>query len=82
MHGDIRSQIRHVGDLGNVVAVNGLISTVLNDDLIQLYGQNSVIGLTVILHALPDDLGLGSNAATFTTGNSGARVACGVIGYY
>ncbi len=65
-----------------MVAVNGFISTVLKDDLIQLYGQNSVIGRTVILHGLPDDLGLGGNAASLTTGNSGARVACGVIGYY
>ena len=80
-HADITNPNRHVGDLGNVWAVDGVISTVLDDDIIQLNGQNSVIGRTVILHGSVDDLGLGNNAASLLTGNSGIRIACGMIDF-
>ena len=32
------------------------------------------------LHADPDDLGQGGVALSKTTGNAGARIACGIIG--
>ena len=80
-HGDITSPVRHVGDLGNVLAVDGSIIATLNDSLLQLYGPNSVIGRAIVLHALPDDLGLGNASTSLTTGNSGARIGCAVIGY-
>lgn len=34
----------------------------------------------VVIHSGQDDLGLGGTPLSNTTGNSGARVACGVIG--
>ena len=80
-HGDITSAIRHVGDLGNVNAVNGVILASFNDTLLQLYGPNSVIGRAIVLHALVDDLGLGNSSMSLITGNAGARLGCGVIGY-
>jgi Cu-Zn family superoxide dismutase len=49
--------------------------------MIQLYGPNSVIGRAIVLHALPDDLGLQNNNGSLTTGNSGGRIGCGDIGY-
>lgn len=34
----------------------------------------------VVIHSGQDDLGLGGTPLSNTTGNSGSRVACGVIG--
>lgn len=34
----------------------------------------------IVVHAGEDDLGLGDSPLSKTTGNSGDRVACGVIG--
>lgn len=38
-----------------------------------------MIGRSVMVHADPDDLGRGGHALSCTTGNAGARVACGEI---
>lgn len=42
-------------------------------------GEYSVVGRSVIIHADCDDLGEGGHALSSTTGNAGARVACGEI---
>lgn len=39
-----------------------------------------MLGRSVVVHAGEDDLGHGNSADSKTTGNSGARLACGVIG--
>ncbi len=82
-HGDIsfpRSH-RHVGDLGNIKANKmGNVNVTLYDNLVKLRGKYSVIGRSVVLHQDPDDLGLGHNPDSLTTGNSGKRIACGIIG--
>ena len=52
----------------------------LNDKLIQLDGPYSIIGRSCVVHANEDDLGKGKAPDSKTTGNSGARLACGVIG--
>lgn len=82
-HGGLNSTIRHVGDFGNIESFGSLTQPVEFDFVakdLNLIGQHSIIGRSVIIHADPDDLGLTSNPLSKTTGNSGARIVCGVIG--
>jgi len=80
-HGDIRATERHVGDYGNVISNNeGRIITTFNDSVSNLYGPLGIIGRTIVLHQLEDDLGLKGDTGSKSTGNSGSRLACGVIG--
>lgn len=66
---------RHAGDLGNLAAhpETGKAVYVRVDDVIELRGENSIIGRAVIIHASEDDL----DPESGLTG--GPRVACGVI---
>ncbi|VDM69579.1 unnamed protein product [Strongylus vulgaris] len=52
----------------------------ISDSVIALTGQHNIIGRAVVIHADADDLGRGNSEQSKTTGNAGARVACGVIG--
>jgi len=80
-HGGPGDAERHVGDLGNVTAgADGVAKIEVRDAQISLLGANSVVGRTMVVHADPDDLGKGGHELSKTTGNAGARVACGVIG--
>src|SRR6266481_3342554 len=67
---------RHVGDMGNVEAdASGNAKLDYVDHQISLTNdQQSVIGRSVVVHAKADDL------KSQPSGDSGARVACGVIG--
>ena len=68
---------RHEGDMGNVEA-DGSGNAKLDyvDHQISLTNDaKSVIGRSVVVHTKPDDL------KTQPTGDSGARIACGVIGW-
>lgn len=57
-HGAQCDEERHVGDLGNIVAgEDGVAEGVIEDALIQLSGEYSVIGRSFMVHADPDDLG-------------------------
>lgn len=72
---------RHAGDLGNVEAnADGVANFDIKDSLISLNGERSVVGRTMVIHADVDDLGKGGHELSKTTGNAGARLACGVIG--
>ncbi|XP_019869956.1 superoxide dismutase [Cu-Zn] [Aethina tumida] len=72
---------RHVGDLGNIEAGdNGVAKVNIVDKVISLDGDHNIIGRTLVVHADPDDLGKGGHELSKSTGNAGARVACGVIG--
>ncbi len=65
---------RHAGDLGNVVADDkGHVHYERIDPVISLKGPDTIIGRSIIVHALPDDY------KTQPTGNAGGRLACGVI---
>ena len=67
---------RHVGDMGNVEAdASGKARLEYLDHHISLTSdQTSVIGRSVVVHAKADDL------KSQPAGDSGARIACGVIG--
>lgn len=80
-HGGPFSEERHVGDLGNLMADPfGNSYMCFADKLVSLYGEQSVVGRSVVVHANEDDLGRTSHPESSKTGNSGPRVACGVIG--
>lgn len=79
-HGAPEDEERHVGDLGNIVANEaGVAEGTIVDRLIKLSGEYTVVGRSVMVHADPDDLGKGGHELSLTTGNAGARVACGEI---
>jgi superoxide dismutase, Cu-Zn family len=75
-HAGPDSAERHVGDMGNVQAdASGKAKLEYVDHQISLTNdERSVIGRSVVVHAKPDDL------KSQPSGDSGARVACGVIG--
>ncbi|KAJ2752195.1 Superoxide dismutase [Cu-Zn] [Coemansia sp. BCRC 34490] len=80
-HGAPSDDNRHVGDLGNIVASeSGAAKLDITDSQVSLFGEHSVIGRTVVVHADEDDLGKGGHELSATTGNAGGRLACGVIG--
>ena len=73
-HGGPDSEERHVGDFGNLEAnEHGVAHYERIDKVISLNGSDSIVGKSIIVHAGEDDL------TTQPTGNSGARVACGLI---
>jgi len=81
-HGGPGQPNRHVGDLGNIECrmPGELVTFHLVDPLVSLIGPTSVIGRTLIIHADEDDLGQTSHPLSKTTGNSGERIACAIIG--
>jgi len=73
VHAGAKSAIRHFGDFGNVTAdENGIVQL---DILVPAAsGITMVYGRGLILHAGADD------EKTNPSGNSGPRIACGVVG--
>ncbi len=64
----------HLGDLGNVTAgADGIVNMNVHVKSLELSGDQSVVGRAIVVHAAADDL------ATQPSGNSGKRVACGII---
>ena len=81
-HGNINSRNSHNGDLGNIYAnKKGLCNDNLKTNKLRLSGKNSIIGRSIVIHEDEDDLGLTNHKLSLKTGNSGKRIACGVIGY-
>jgi len=66
---------RHTGDLGNIQLIESPYTFQLkNVHVNELYGRS------VIVHADPDDYGKGGHEDSHTTGHSGARIGCAIIG--
>jgi len=73
-HGGPDSEERHLGDLGNLDANgSGFAHYDRIDSNLSLNGDMSIIGKSIVIHADEDDL------KTDPAGNSGKRIACGVI---
>jgi superoxide dismutase, Cu-Zn family len=73
-HAGPESIQRHIGDMGNFAAdAIGEAHLDFIDSHLSLTGTNSIIGRALIIHASPDDY------ISQPAGNSGPRVACGVI---
>ncbi len=73
---------RHTGDLGNI---NLSREGILYEDVRGLMFLKNVTvdelyGRSVIVHEDEDDYGMGPHEDSKTTGHSGARIACAVIG--
>lgn len=68
---------RHTGDLGNI-SLEGDSATF--SYTLKGLGPEDLWGRSMIVHADPDDLGLGEEEDSKTTGHSGKRIACAVIG--
>jgi len=72
-HGGPDSAERHAGDLGNIEADKDGKAHVHWKGKMSLSGADSIIGKSVVVHEKADDL------KTDPSGNSGGRIACGVI---
>jgi len=74
MHGMAEDKNSHAGDLGNIKAdAEGKADLSFDDPYLALTGPHSVVGLSLVVHADPDDM------TTQPSGNSGARIACGIV---
>lgn len=73
-HGEPNGSAHHVGDLPMLYADDdGRAKLHVELDALTLQGEQSIVGRALIIHEKFDDF------VTQPTGNSGARVACGVI---
>jgi Cu-Zn family superoxide dismutase len=72
-HGGPNTAEHHAGDLGNIEADASGKALVNWKGKLSMGGPDSIIGKSVVVHEKEDDL------KTDPSGNSGARVACGVI---
>lgn len=80
-HGGLTGENRHTGDFGNLVAdKNGNVKTIFRVKSLKLKGKYNIIGRGLVIHKDEDDLGKGNFPDSKTTGHSGARIACGIIG--
>lgn len=67
--------------LGNIEAdETGLANVNLEDRLVKLIGPHSIIGRSIVIKSNEDDLGRGGHEYSLSTGNSGSRIAGGVVG--
>jgi Cu-Zn family superoxide dismutase len=76
---------RHAGDLINNFKTdkNGLFHFQYEDETITLFGENTILGRSVVIHEGRDDLGLGKGdkrKESLISGNAGKRIVCGIIG--
>ena len=81
-HGGLNDSNSHAGDLGNITAnEEGESKFHIKSEIMTLYGKNSILGRSIVIHEDIDDLGKGVFSDSTTTGHSGVRIDCAVIGY-
>ena len=81
-HGGLNDENSHAGDLGNIIANSkGEVLKHLSTDKLTLFGKNSIIGRSIIIHEDEDDLGKGGFKDSLETGHAGKRLDCAIIGY-
>ncbi|MDB6162908.1 MAG: superoxide dismutase family protein [Xanthomonadaceae bacterium] len=76
-HGYAESAMHHAGDIDNVVAdTDGVahVNALLRDVSLGGGAVDDIAGRAIVVHAQPDDY------RSQPAGNSGPRIACGVIG--
>lgn len=77
-HGNLNDIGAHRGDLGNILADRqGIVDQTIHAKLLTI---DEILGRSMIVHADEDDLGLGGKSDSDTTGHSGKRILCGIIG--
>ena len=75
-HGELHGG--HAGDLGNIKTdENGNCKLTLKTSK---FIVDNILGRSIIIHEDEDDLGLGEFEDSKTTGHSGSRIACALIG--
>ncbi|XP_063241222.1 copper chaperone for superoxide dismutase [Bacillus rossius redtenbacheri] len=68
---------RHTGDLGNICAdETGRATFRLTDRVLKVW---DIVGRSLVVTDGPDDLGRGGSPRSSQDGNSGRRLACGII---
>lgn len=76
-HGGPDDKERHTGDLGNIEADNnGRAQFRFIDHMINVY---DIIGRSLVVTDKPDDFGKSEHPLSTVDGNSGDKLACGVI---
>ena len=78
-HGDKGAEVRHVGDLGNVVVEGNSVTIDITDSYPNLYNFPTVVGRAIVIHGGEDDLGQGGDAGSEASGNAGPRLQCCTI---
>ncbi|XP_056156159.1 extracellular superoxide dismutase [Lampris incognitus] len=69
----------HPGDLGNFGSSHGQICMLVRAKA-TLFGAQSVLGRSVVLHDGEDDMGRGGDEESLRSGNAGPRIACCIVG--
>ena len=76
LHGSRTSTVRHAGDFGNILAdANGVSDfdfEVIGSGASNLFGDNTLIGRSLVIHELED-------VFSQPTGAAGSRLACGIL---
>ena len=79
-HGLLTSLVHHAGDLGNFeYSPTGKVFSEVRSFDLALFGSDSIINRSVVIHERLDDGGLGSAPSSKKSGNAGPKIACGTI---
>lgn len=80
-HGSWDGDVRKAGSLQSLVSKSEYEETTLEymDPVATLFGDDSILGRSIVIHAGADDLGLGDDEGSKANGNSGDPIACCTI---